>query len=51
MVNDRDKDVLLDLILQETGKMNMKKELLFNVERLIYGDYYNGIDGDNRPYI
>ena len=51
MINDRDKDVLLDLILQETGKMNLKREQLFTVERLIYGDYFHGIDGDARPYM
>ena len=46
-----DKDILLDLLLVETEKLKMKKTDIFNVERLLFGDYMGGIDGENRPYI
>ena len=51
MINDSDRNVLLNLCLKETEKINLKKENIFNVERRIYGDYFNGIDGENRPYV
>jgi hypothetical protein len=51
MINEADKSVLLDLLLAEVAKFSLKKEQVFNVERIIYGDYYNGIDGENRPYL
>jgi dynein heavy chain len=37
--------------MAESEKFKLKQEQLFNVERLIYGDYFNGIDGDGRPYL
>jgi hypothetical protein len=37
--------------MTECEKFKLKEEQLFNVERLIYGDYFAGIDGEGRPYI
>jgi dynein heavy chain, axonemal len=51
MINQQDKDVLLHLCMTEAAKFNLKKEQIFNSSRLIYGDYLNGIDGENRPYV
>jgi hypothetical protein len=51
MINDNDRTVLLNLCLKETDKLGLKKDAIFNVQRLIYGDYFNGIDGENRPYL
>ena len=51
MTNPNDKEILLGLILNECELFKLKKEQLFNVERIIYGDYFNGIDGENRPYV
>ena len=51
MINNEDKDVLLELLMEEAEKFKLKKEDIFNVERIIFGDYINGIDGDNRPYV
>lgn len=51
MINNQDKNVLLDLLITECEKFSLKKEQLFNVERIMYGDYFNGIEGDGRPYI
>lgn len=45
-----DKPILLELLLDETKKLNLRKDELFNVPRLVYGDFFNGIDGENRPY-
>ncbi len=42
---------MLNLCLKETEKLGLKKDAIFNVQRLIYGDYFNGIDGENRPYL
>lgn len=51
MINEQDKATLLELLLGETEKMKVKKDDIFNVERIIYGDYFAGIDGENRPYV
>lgn len=51
MINNDDKNVLVDLLLVEAEKFKLKREDIFNVERIIYGDYISGIDGENRPYI
>lgn len=46
-----DKQILIDVLLVECEKLKLKKDDIFNVERILYGDYIAGIDGDNRPYI
>lgn len=46
-----DKDVLLNLLIIESEKLKLKKTDIFNVERILYGDFISGIDGENRPYI
>jgi len=51
MINNQDKDTLVELCVAEGEKMKVAKPAIFNVERVIYGDYFNGIDGENRPYI
>lgn len=53
MICDPDRDVLNELIIAEceSKEINVKKVHLYNVERLIYADYFNGIDGENRPYL
>jgi len=51
MINNDDKEILLSLLMKEAEKFNLKKETIFNVERIIFGDYFNGIDGENRPYV
>jgi dynein heavy chain len=51
MINNEDKATLVDLLMQEAEKFKLKREDVFNVERIIYGDYSQGIDGENRPYI
>jgi len=37
--------------MKECETFKLKEKDLFNVERLIFGDYFNGIDGEGRPYI
>jgi dynein heavy chain len=51
MINNEDKQILVDIVLDECEKFKVKKDDIFNVTPLIYGDYYNGIDGENRPYL
>lgn len=51
MINYDDKGCLVDLMVPEMEKFKLKREDIFNVERLIYGDYMQGIDGENRPYV
>lgn len=46
-----DKEILLNLLLVEAEKLKLKKADIFNAERLLFGDYISGIDGENRPYI
>lgn len=51
MINDGDRNILQGLLLAECEKFGQNKEAIFNVETIIFGDYINGIDGENRPYI
>jgi len=51
MINTQDKDLLVQLLMKEAEKFNLKKDQIFNVERIIFGDYAQGIDGEARPYI
>jgi dynein heavy chain len=51
MINKNDKGVLNDLCVAEAGKMKVKEKDIMNVERLLFGDYFAGIDGENRPYV
>jgi len=51
MINNQDREVLLNLLLTEAEKFKLKKADIFNVDRILFGDYIAGIDGENRPYI
>jgi dynein heavy chain len=51
MINTADKGVLLDLLVDECIKLKVTKDTLFNAETFIFGYYFNGIDGENRPFI
>ena len=51
MINNQDKETLQELCIQEAERLKVQKPAIFNVERIIFGDYFNGIDGENRPYI
>jgi dynein heavy chain len=51
MINDQDKQVLLDLLMNEADrKFKLTKEQIFENDRIIYGDFGFGIDAENRPY-
>jgi dynein heavy chain len=51
MINTTDKDILLQLLMTEAEKFGFNKEVIFNTERIIFGDFINGIEGEMRPYI
>lgn len=51
MINNEDREVLLNLLMTEAEKFSLKRDDIFNVERIIFGDYINGMDGENRPYV
>jgi hypothetical protein len=51
MINDQDKELLLDLLMTEAErKFNLTKAQIFDNDRIIFGDFAFGMDGDNRPY-
>jgi dynein heavy chain len=51
LIDNSDRDWLDNLLLQEGEKtFNLSKKQIFNAERLIFGDYMQGIDVDNRVY-
>jgi len=52
MISQEDRDTLDDLLNEDTvGTFKLTKEAVYATERIIFGDYINGIDGDARPYI
>jgi dynein heavy chain len=51
MISEADKSILLELLLdQAERKFEVKKEAIFDNDRIIYGDFSFGMDGENRPY-
>lgn len=51
MINEEDKDVLKDLIFQQTEKeFRVTKVQVLDRERIVFGDYLFGNESDNRPY-
>jgi F420-0:gamma-glutamyl ligase len=51
MVSTQDKDILADIVFEEAdAKFQVKKEGILTQERIIFGDFMNGIESENRPY-
>ena len=51
LIDNKDRDWLDNLLLHESEKtFELTKKQIFNAERLIFGDYWGGIDVDNRIY-
>jgi hypothetical protein len=45
MINDQDRDVLNELMYGETERLfQVTKQVVLDRERIIFGDYMNGID-------
>lgn len=52
MISNEDRDTLDELLNTEVEKaFKLTKEQVYVTERIIFGDYLNGIDTENRPYI
>lgn len=51
MISQEDRDTLKGLLNEEVEKTFLLKiDEVYNVERIIFGDYMQGIDVDHRPY-
>jgi dynein heavy chain, axonemal len=51
LIDNIDRDWLDGLLNSEVEKtFNLTTKQVYNSERLIFGDYMDGIDGDNRIY-
>ena len=51
LIDNIDRKWLTDFCLEESCKtFNLEKEGIFNSERIIYGDYMDGIDAEPRIY-
>lgn len=51
LIDNKDRDWLDSLLLSESEKTyELTRKQIFNSERLIFGDYMQGIDVDNRVY-
>lgn len=51
MINDGDRNFLQTLMLEKSIQhFGVKKELIFNAERLLFTDFMDGIDVDVRVY-
>lgn len=52
MISQEDRDTLDRLLIDEaTNTFKLTREGIYATERIIFGDYINGIDGENRPYV
>jgi dynein heavy chain len=51
LIDNKDRDWLDNLLLEESKKTyDLSRKQIFNAERLIFGDYMQGIDVDHRTY-
>ena len=52
MISQDDRDTLDELLNVETvNTFKLTRDQVYVTERIIFGDYISGIDGDSRPYI
>ena len=52
MISQEDRDTLDNLLNDETEKtFHLTRDQVYVSERIIFGDYLNGIEGDSRPYV
>lgn len=52
MVSQEDRDTLDRLLLDEAETtFKLTHDQIYETERIIFGDYIGGIEGENRPYI
>lgn len=52
MISNEDRETLDNLLNDEViNTFKLTKEQVYVTERIIFGDYLQGIDIDNRPYI
>ncbi len=51
LIDNIDRDWLDELLTEESTKtFDLKKEQIYNAERLIFGDFMGGIDQEVRTY-
>jgi dynein heavy chain, axonemal len=51
MINEQDKAVLNSLLNDQAGtKFLLKSDDIYTADRIIFGDFMNGNEGENRPY-
>ena len=51
MINESDKKVLLELLMDQAVKhFDFNQNQIFENDRIIFGDFFFGIDNDNRAY-
>ena len=52
MISQEDRDTLDGLLNDEAVNVfKLDKAVVYKTERIIFGDYLNGIDSENRPYV
>jgi dynein heavy chain, axonemal len=52
MISQEDRDTLDGLLLNEaSNNFKLTRDQIYVTERILFADYINGIDGENRPYI
>ncbi len=52
MISNEDRDTLDGFLINEAStNFKLTKDQIYVTDRIIFGDYTNGIDGENRPYI
>jgi dynein heavy chain, axonemal len=50
LINDEDREYFKNLLVEEFQKYELQKEEVINMDRIIYGDFFQGRDLDIRPY-
>lgn len=52
MISNQDREILDGLLNTEVETVfGLTKDQVYNTERIIFGDYLQGIDTDHRPYL
>lgn len=51
LTTEEDRKYMKDLLMSYFGNFGFDKDQVLNVERLIYGDFTQGRDNDNKTYV
>lgn len=50
LIDEEDRDYLKNMLITQFEKFNLEKETVLSLDRIIFGDFWNGREQEIRPY-